>query len=86
MIATSALGRGRESFARRARADAYTDLSAADHESPLTSQPGLYFIGQFFLSSLTSSLIGGVGRDAKHIAPRQGSVPNPADQRPSEAV
>lgn len=31
------------------------------------SQPGLYFIGLFFLSSGSSSLIGGVGRDARHI-------------------
>lgn len=29
-------------------------------------QPGLYFVGLFFLSA--SSLIGGVGRDAAHIA------------------
>jgi putative flavoprotein involved in K+ transport len=32
------------------------------------SQPGLYLIGEFFQHSLTSSLIGGVGRDAEHIA------------------
>jgi len=32
------------------------------------SEPGLYFVGLFFLSSLTSSLIGGVGKDAGHIA------------------
>lgn len=32
------------------------------------SEPGLYFIGLFFLSSGSSSLIGGVGRDARHIA------------------
>jgi putative flavoprotein involved in K+ transport len=31
-------------------------------------QPGLYFVGLFFLSAFTSSLIGGVGRDAAHIA------------------
>ena len=30
--------------------------------------PGLYFLGRFFLFALTSSLIGGVGRDAEHIA------------------
>jgi putative flavoprotein involved in K+ transport len=34
----------------------------------VTSQPGLYFVGLFFLNSPTSSLIGGVGRDAEHIA------------------
>lgn len=32
------------------------------------SEPGLYFIGLFFLSAASSSLIGGVGRDARHIA------------------
>jgi putative flavoprotein involved in K+ transport len=30
--------------------------------------PGLYFVGLFFLHSLTSSLVGGVGRDAEHVA------------------
>jgi putative flavoprotein involved in K+ transport len=30
--------------------------------------PSLYVIGEFFLYSLTSSLIGGVGSDAEHIA------------------
>ena len=32
------------------------------------SEPGLYFVGLFFLSAGSSSLIGGVGRDARHIA------------------
>jgi putative flavoprotein involved in K+ transport len=32
------------------------------------SEPGLYFVGQFFLHALASSLVGGVGRDAEHIA------------------
>jgi putative flavoprotein involved in K+ transport len=32
------------------------------------SEPGLYFIGLFFLSAGSSSLIGGVGRDARRIA------------------
>ena len=31
------------------------------------SCPGLYFIGLLFLYSLSSALLGGVGRDAKHI-------------------
>lgn len=30
--------------------------------------PGLYFLSRFFLYAFTSSLIGGVGRDAEHIA------------------
>jgi putative flavoprotein involved in K+ transport len=32
------------------------------------SVPGLYFVGLPFLYSLSSALLGGVGRDAKHIA------------------
>ena len=32
--------------------------------------PGLYFIGLWFLSGFTSSLLGGVGRDAEQIANR----------------
>jgi putative flavoprotein involved in K+ transport len=31
------------------------------------SCPGLYFIGLLFLYSLSSSLVGGVGRDAEHV-------------------
>lgn len=34
----------------------------------VTAVPGLYFVGLFFLSALTSSLIGGVGRDAERVA------------------
>lgn len=30
--------------------------------------PGLYFVGLFFQSALTSSLVGGIGRDAHYIA------------------
>jgi putative flavoprotein involved in K+ transport len=30
--------------------------------------PGLYFVGLFFLSAATSSLVGGVGKDAARIA------------------
>lgn len=34
----------------------------------VTSQPGLYVLGLPFLRSLSSGLLGGVGRDAAHIA------------------
>jgi putative flavoprotein involved in K+ transport len=34
----------------------------------IASEPGLYFVGLFFQSAATSSLIGGVGRDAAYIA------------------
>jgi putative flavoprotein involved in K+ transport len=36
----------------------------------VASEPGLYFIGLWFLSGFTSSLLGGVGRDAERIADR----------------
>ncbi len=32
------------------------------------SEPGLYFVGLVFLYALNSSLVGGAGRDAEHIA------------------
>lgn len=34
----------------------------------VTACPGLYFVGLLFLYSLSSALLGGVGRDAGHIA------------------
>jgi putative flavoprotein involved in K+ transport len=52
----------------------WIDLSLRTHNGlPLhdrgivESCPGLYFIGLLFLYSLSSALLGGVGRDAKHI-------------------
>lgn len=33
----------------------------------IAREPGLYFVGLFFLRSLTSSFLRGVGRDAKHV-------------------
>jgi putative flavoprotein involved in K+ transport len=41
----------------------------------VASAPGLYFLGRFFLYAFTSSLIGGVGRDAEHIAKHIASHP-----------
>jgi putative flavoprotein involved in K+ transport len=39
------------------------------HERGVVSaEPGLYFVGLLFQYALTSSLVGGVGRDAEHIA------------------
>ena len=53
----------------------WIDLSLPTHNGyPLhdrgivKSCPGLYFVGLLFLYSLSSALLGGVGRDAKHIA------------------
>jgi len=34
----------------------------------VADQPGLYFVGLFFLTSIVSGLVGGVGQDAEHIA------------------
>jgi putative flavoprotein involved in K+ transport len=41
----------------------------------VSSAPGLYVVGQFFLHSLTSSLVGGVGRDAAYIARHKARSP-----------
>jgi putative flavoprotein involved in K+ transport len=49
-------------------------LPISDHDGEpihergvIATEPGLYFVGLFFLSAATSSLVGGVGRDAEHI-------------------
>lgn len=34
----------------------------------IESEPGLHFVGRFFQFAFTSSLLGGVGRDAEHVA------------------
>ena len=53
----------------------WIDLPILDHNGfpmhtrgVVESQPGLYFMGLLFLSTLSSALVGGVGRDAEHIA------------------
>ncbi len=53
----------------------WIDLPVFDHDGEprhergvVRSDPGLYFVGLFFLSAGSSSLIGGVGRDARYIA------------------
>jgi putative flavoprotein involved in K+ transport len=64
---------------------AWIDLPGfAEKEGPVhdrgivRSEPGLYLVGLFFLYALASSLIGGVGRDAEHIAKHIGAVaPHP---------
>jgi putative flavoprotein involved in K+ transport len=42
----------------------------------VTGAPGLYFVGRPFLYGFTSSLIGGVGRDAEHVARHIAARPN----------
>jgi putative flavoprotein involved in K+ transport len=41
----------------------------------VATAPGLHFVGLFFQSAGSSSLIGGVGRDARHIARSIGATP-----------
>lgn len=51
------------------------------------SEPGLYFVGLVFLRALASSLIGGVGRDAEHIASHIASRQpdgEPTEHRPGQ--
>jgi putative flavoprotein involved in K+ transport len=38
------------------------------HERGVASEPGLYFVGLDFLYPFTSENVGGVRRDAEHIA------------------
>jgi putative flavoprotein involved in K+ transport len=49
------------------------------------SEPGLYFVGQVFLYALASSLVGGVGRDAAHIA-KQIASRRPAGRSAAEVL
>jgi putative flavoprotein involved in K+ transport len=44
------------------------DGAPTHHRGVVGSQPGLYFLGLWFLAAFTSSLLGGVGSDAEHIA------------------
>jgi putative flavoprotein involved in K+ transport len=53
----------------------WIDLPVFDsHEEPVqargvvTSEPGLYFVGPHFLYSASSTMIHGIGRDARRIA------------------
>jgi putative flavoprotein involved in K+ transport len=48
--------------------DVFDPAGQPVHDRGITAEAGLYFIGLFFLSSLASSLVGGVGRDAEYIA------------------
>jgi putative flavoprotein involved in K+ transport len=48
--------------------DVFDPAGQPVHDRGITAEHGFYFIGLFFLSSLASSLAGGVGRDAEYIA------------------
>jgi putative flavoprotein involved in K+ transport len=60
------------------------DGAPAHHRGVVELQPGLYFLGLWFLSAFTSSLLGGVGRDAEHIAEHIGA--RQTDGRPAAEV
>jgi putative flavoprotein involved in K+ transport len=46
----------------------FDGVGAPVHERGVAAEPGLYFLGLDFLYSFTSENVGGVRRDAKHIA------------------
>ena len=61
----------------------FDDDGEPTHErGVIATVPGLYFVGLFFLSAATSSLVGGVGRDAEYIA--QHIAANEANRRHQE--
>jgi putative flavoprotein involved in K+ transport len=43
-------------------------IEPTHHRGVVTSEPGLYFVGLFFLYAMSSGFFPGVGRDAEHIA------------------
>lgn len=47
---------------------AFGEAGEPVHQRGVASEQGLYFVGLDFLHSFTSENVGGVGRDAKHIA------------------
>jgi putative flavoprotein involved in K+ transport len=50
------------------RIPAFADDGLPMHQRGVVpSEPGLYFVGLPFLYSLTSALVGGVGRDAEYV-------------------
>jgi putative flavoprotein involved in K+ transport len=44
------------------------DAGPMHHRGIVESQPGLYFVGLFFLYAMSSGFLPGVGRDAEHVA------------------
>jgi putative flavoprotein involved in K+ transport len=52
----------------------WLDIPGVVHDDPLTErgvvpdQPGLYFVGQLFLYSVSSAMIHGLARDTRHVA------------------
>lgn len=44
------------------------DSGPMHHRGIVNSQPGLYFVGLFFLYAMSSGFLPGIGRDAEHVA------------------
>jgi putative flavoprotein involved in K+ transport len=45
-----------------------TDGEPRQHRGVVQGEPGLYFVGLHFLYAMSSTMIHGVGRDARHVA------------------
>ena len=62
----------------------WLDIPGVAHDDPVTergvvpSQPGLYFVGQLFLYSVSSAMVHGLARDARHVA---GHIANSVEVR-----
>ena len=67
---------------------AWIDLPLSGEDGPrhergvVGAEPGLYVLGLYFLYALTSPLLGGVGRDAAHIAAHIAARPHRPARRP----
>jgi putative flavoprotein involved in K+ transport len=47
----------------------FGEAGSPQHERGIVQgQPGLYFVGLHFLYAMSSTMIHGVGRDARHVA------------------
>jgi putative flavoprotein involved in K+ transport len=64
--------------------DVFDQQGQPIHDRGVTAEPGLYFIGLFFLTSLASSLVGGVGHDAEYIARHIAGRPSTSSGRISK--
>ena len=70
---------------------AWIDLPLSGEDGPrhergvVGAEPGLYVLGLYFLYALTSQLLGGVGRDAAHIAAHIAARPNRPARAPAPA-
>lgn len=45
----------------------FGEIEPMHHRGIVADQPGLYFVGLFFLYAMSSGFLPGVGRDAEHV-------------------